>query len=312
MATERAGGAAKKRVFITGAGGRIGRAVLEITDAIPLVRRPSGLRGEIVTDFSEPELRRILANAGAIIHAAGSVETYDPKKLRQANVELTRKVASAIPDGCKLIFASSISVYGKKLAGTPANEDTPPAPDSEYSRSKREAEMIVAMVPRHVIFRIGTVYGPGFADYYRILEKIENGRMRIIGTGDNRIPFVHVDDIAPAFRIAITRGMGTYVLAGESLSQKRIYEIAARELGAEEPKNRIGKGMAMLFARMGEIWHRISGKPPSLTAEHIAVLAYDRAFDCKKARRELGFSPRPLEQGIRDMVREYRARRLQR
>ncbi|MCI0504266.1 NAD-dependent epimerase/dehydratase family protein [Candidatus Micrarchaeota archaeon] len=309
MATEGAAQAGRGKAYITGASGKIGRTVFECIDAIPLVRKPSGLRGEIVTDFSEAQLQRILANARAIIHIAGIVEAFDKKKLREANVELTRRIAASAPPGCRIIFASSISVYGKRPVSLPANESTPPAPDSEYSRSKREAEIIVAARPNHVILRIGTVYGPGFSDYFSILRKIEKGSMRIIGRGDNRIPFVHVDDIAPVFRLAISRGHGTYVLAGEGLAQERIFSIAADELGVPAPKGRIGLGLAMLIAGAGELWCRISGKPPALSREHVAVLAYDRAFDCKKARRELGFSPRPLEQGIRDMARMHRMRK---
>jgi nucleoside-diphosphate-sugar epimerase len=309
MATDKAGGAAGKgKVYITGASGKVGRAVFEAIDATPLVRKPSGLRGEIITDFSETDLRKILGNARAVVHIAGSVVTYDKKLLHEANVELTRRIASSIPDGCRLIFASSISVYGKKPISLPANETTPPAPDSEYAKTKREAEKLVANCPNHVILRIGTVYGPGFVDYFRILKRIENGRMRLIGDGKNRIPFVHIDDIVPVFRLAVSRGSGTYVLAGEGLSQERVFAIAAQELGVPAPVKKLGLNLAMLIAGMGEIWYRISGKAPALSREHIAVLAYDRAFDCKKARRELGFSPRALDSGIREMVREYRKR----
>ena len=42
------------KVYITGATGRLGSAVLaRLPDAIPLVRKPSGLKNEIVTKLSE-------------------------------------------------------------------------------------------------------------------------------------------------------------------------------------------------------------------------------------------------------------------
>ena len=66
------------KVYITGANGRIGSAVLaRLGDAIPLVRHASGLKNEIVTDFSEDGLREILKDATAIVHLAGSVMTSD-------------------------------------------------------------------------------------------------------------------------------------------------------------------------------------------------------------------------------------------
>ncbi len=300
--------AARGKVFLTGGSGRLGRTVLEMVDAVPLVRKPSGLRGEVVTDFSEGQLRAILRDAKAVIHLAGSVETYDPKDLREANVALTRRIVSSVPRGCRMVFASSISVYGKRLAHIPANEGTPPAPDSEYARTKREAERLVQSLPNHVILRVGTLYGPRFKDYFMIFRKLEKGGMRLIGSGSNRLPFVHVEDAARIFRLAITRGNGIYVIAGEPLRQEQVYRIAAGELGCEPPKAAVPLWLAAASARLGEIWFRILRKRPSMSVEHVSILGYDRAFDCKRARRELGFAPRPLAQGIREMVRAYRER----
>src|SRR4030095_16442182 len=116
------------KVYIIGASGRLGRRVLEMTKAIPLVRRHSGLKGEIVTDFSDHQLGEILKDAGAVLHVAGSVDTLDRKKLREANVELTRKIVNALPKGCRIVFSSSISVYGKLLENLPVDDRTPPAP----------------------------------------------------------------------------------------------------------------------------------------------------------------------------------------
>jgi nucleoside-diphosphate-sugar epimerase len=299
------------RIYITGAGGRLGRRVLSrVPGAVPLVRKRSGLGGEVVTDFSAASLKRILSDASVIIHVAGSVNTLDRRELEESNVGLTRRVVDAAPGKCRIVFASSISVYGKILQRIPADEATPARPDSDYSRTKLAAEGIVASRPDHVILRIGTVYGPGFGDYDRMLKRIEEGRMKIVGSGANRIPFVHADDVADAVRAAVGRGRGVYVLAGEPLTQKEIFGIAARELGVEPPEGRVDRRMAVLMAAFGEIAYRMGGKKPALTREHVAVLAYDRAFDCRRAREELGFSPRPLEEGIREMAAAYlRARR---
>ncbi len=297
------------RTYITGASGRLGRAVLErLGGAVPLVRRRSGLDGEEVCDFSEGGLEEKLRDAGAIAHIAGSVDTLDRKGLWESNVELTRRIVRAAPPGCRVVFASSVSVYGKRLARIPADEDTQPRPDSDYSRSKLEAEKLVGGREGSVMLRIGTIYGPAFEDYFRIFRMLEAGRMRVIGDGKNRIPFVHVDDVAGAFAAAVKNGKGVYVIAGDPLTQEEIFRVAAAELGVSPPRKRIGRRLAMLLASAGELRHRLGGKRPSLTREHVSVLAYDRAFDCSKARRELGFSPRPLERGIRDMVKEYRSR----
>jgi len=296
-------------VYLIGASGKLGRAILAKTGAVPVVRKEHGLEGEVVTDYSPDNLKRILADASAIIIAAGSADTLDRKKMREANVDLTKKVVDAAPVGSRILFAGSVSVYGKSPEKAPADEQTPARPDSDYAKTKYEAERIVAAFPNHVIFRIGTLYGPQFEDYNRVLSMIERGRMRIVGDGKNRVPFVHVDDVADAFRKALGKGSGVYVLAGGPLTQAEILSIASSELSVEPPKKRVPMAIAMFAAALSEIGYRFGGKRPTLTREHVAVLGYDRAFDCAKAREELGFSPRPLETGIRETVREYKKRR---
>lgn len=297
------------KVYITGATGRLGREVLARTGAIPLVRKPSGLKNEIITDFSSGQLKRIFRDASCVIHIAGSVDTLDRAAMKEANVELTRRIVGALPAACRIVFSSSISVYGKKPAENPAGEGTPANPDSEYSRSKYEAEKIVAAHRNHAILRIGTVYGPAFGDYYRVLGMVEQGRMRVIGSGGNRIPFVHVVDVADAAAAAVSKGRGVYVIAGDPLTQREVYRVAAKALGVPEPSGSVPAFVATAAAALKELVHRLGGKKPSMTVEHISVLAYDRAFDCSRARKELGFSPRPLAGGIAAMAAEYKARK---
>jgi dihydroflavonol-4-reductase len=237
------------------------------------------------------------------------VDTLDGKKLQEANVELTRKVVEAAPKKCRLIFTSSVSVYGKKPAEIPADESTEANPDTAYAKSKYEAEKLVATLPAHVILRISTIYGPQFEDYMRVLAMIEKRKMRIIGDGKNRIPFVHVDDAAVAVANAAWKGKGVYVIAGEPLGQGEIYAIAAKALGVPAPTKKIARPLALAMARLNELGYRFGGKRPLLTTEHVEILGNDRAFDCSRARKELGFSPRPLGQGIREMVGAYKARK---
>ncbi|MFH1520994.1 MAG: NAD-dependent epimerase/dehydratase family protein [Candidatus Micrarchaeota archaeon] len=294
----------KNNIYITGATGRLGRVVLPKINAMPLVLAPSGLKNEVVTDFSEEQLKKILKNAKIIVHIAGSVDTYDRKKLMEGNVELTKKIVSAAPKNSRIIFASSISVYGKSLAKKPADEETKTNPDSDYAQTKYDAEKLVASHPNHVILRIGTIYGPQFSDYKKILLKIKKGNMKKIGDGTNNIPFVHVDDVAEVFKNSLEKGYGIYVITGEAKTQNDIYAIAAKELGTVPPTEQISVKTAMFFASLGEIWYTISGKKPSLSKEHIAVLAYDRIFNCSKAKRELEFKPKKLENGIKEIARQ--------
>jgi nucleoside-diphosphate-sugar epimerase len=301
-----------KKVYLTGATGRLGREVLRQTKAIPVVRRKSGLENEIISDFSLESLKNIFKDANAVIHLAGSRDFLDHKKTFEGNVELTRKVVSATPKKAKLIFSSSISVYGKKMAEIPADEETELRPDTPYAKTKLEAEKIVAKHPKHVILRIGPIYGTMFREYFKILDMIMEGKMVIIGDGKNRIPFVHVADVTKAILNAIDKGKGIYVLVGECLPQKEIYALSAKKLEVhavpgkkleiEIPKKSIPVREAKTLAHLGLFRTMLSGGEILFTPEDIAVLSSDRAFDCSKAKKELGFKPRPISEGIFEMV----------
>ena len=289
--------------YITGATGRLGRIVLEKTDAIPLVRKPSGFKNEIVTDFSEVQLKEILSDADCILHIAGSIKTWNKKALQDANVGLTRKIVEASPVNCHIVFAGSITVYGKKMKQVPANEKTPPNPDTEYARTKYEAEEYVKKKKSHCILRIGVIYGSAFQDYFLILKMIEKGRLKILGNGKNRISFVDVEDVAEVFPKAMKK-QGTYILSGPAATQKEIYKFAADALGVMPPTQHISPAIAGMFARAEEL----KGNP-KITQEHISILAADRAFDYSKAEKELDFSPRSIKKGIEEMVFEYKAKK---
>ena len=287
-----------KKVYITGASGRLGRALMKkLPDAIPIVRRPYGLPNEIMSDFGVADLKEILANAKAIIHLAGSMDFSNKSGLWDGNVGLTKIITEAAPPNCRIIFASSISVYGKKLAIIPADESTQCLPDSEYSKSKFMAEQEVSKHPEHVILRIGTVYGPEYQDYMMVLKKIQEGKMLIIGDGKNNIPFVHVDDVASAIINSIEKGKGIYVIAGDPLTQKEIFDIAAKELGVAPPEKKMNFSIAYWYAYLR---NKLGKK--GFTTEHISILGSNRVFNCKKAKEELGFKPRPLSDGIKQMA----------
>ena len=291
-------------IYITGASGRLGKEILKkIPNAIPLVRTKKGLKNEIVTNFSEKELKKILKNAKILIHLAGSMNFIDPTEMLEVNVHLTQRIVNSVPKNSRIIFASSISVYGKDLKEIPADENTPVNPDSVYSKSKFGAEGIVLQHPDYVILRIGNVYGPGFEDYTKILQMIKEGKMYQLGNGQNKIPFVHVEDVADAVKNSLKAEKGTYLVCGESLTQEEIFRISAEELGVNPPRNYIPVSMALAMMKIEEQKAIFMNKKPKLTQEHILVLSSNREFDSSKAKKELGFKPRPLKKGIKELVK---------
>ncbi len=270
--------------YIVGANGKLGRTLLKYVKGIPLVRRRCNLKGERIVDFRN----LFLEDATKIYHVAGSLTNP------HANIEITEAVIDAVPEECKIIYASSVSVYGKKLK-EPANESTPVAPDSAYAQSKLECEKMLLKRGNCAILRLGPLYGEEFEDFFKFLALIEKGKAFIVGDGSNKVPFTAAEDVCKVFKKAES---GLYVLAGDPLTQKEIIEYAAHLLNAPKPKH-LPYLVALLLA-----------KTKGWSKEHIDVLYHDRVFDCSKAKRELGFRPIPLKKGIEKMVKKYKERPL--
>ncbi len=282
-------------IYVTGANGRIGRVVLKKVNGIALVRKPCGFEREIVTSYDVEELKKIFKDAKAVLHVAGSVRFNDRRDLWRGNVELTENVVNAIPNDAKLVFASSIAVYGKNPPFM-ANEETPVNPDNFYAKTKLKAEEIVSSHRNSVILRIGTVYGRHFKEYLRMIELIGKGIVPIVGDGSNRIPFTHVEDVAECFLNALKRDVrGLYVISGKSERLKDVMIFTARLLRRRFFVVKIPKGVANFFAKTFGFY------------EHFKVLTSDRVFDTSKARKELNFKPTPIWDGIRDLVDCWRS-----
>ncbi len=286
------------RVYVTGASGKLGQAVMKLLpEAIPV-----SLRDE------SADLKKTFANADVVIHLAGSLKFNDKDELWHVNYDLAKKVAESTPTTVRLIHASSISVYGKKLVENPTTEKSPCNPDSEYAKSKYEGEKEILKHSNAVALRIAAIYGPQFEDYFKMMDVLKKNGMVLIGDGSNSVPFVHVDDVAQAVVSSMKSKPGTYLICADSITQKKIYEVACKALGVPTPTKSVPKSFAPFFLGIYNGLRKLMGKSSFLTNEHIDILSNNRVFDCSKAKKELKFKPRSTEQGIKELVVAYKNR----
>lgn len=284
------------KIYLTGATGAIGSEILKIIPtAIPLVRKPSGLKKEIITHFTLEELAHILHDADVVLHFAGSLDFEDHKKLRETNVELTRRIVKATPEKARIIYAGSIAVYGKKETLEAVHEKTQIHPDTMYAKTKLEGENLILHHPHAISLRIAAVYSPRIKIFEKMLKLIKKERLPILGHGNNRLAFVSAKDVALAVKSALKAKRGIYVICGEALSQKKIYELVAKILHVRPPHFHVSVGLARVIGLLG-----------LFPKEYVSFLASDRVFDYSKAKKELKYKPQSLEQGIKDMVKELK------
>jgi len=64
-------------------------------------------------------------------------------------------------------------------------------------------------------------------------------------------------------------------------------------------------GLARFAARFSEARARLSDRTPLLSPAALALAAVDLVVDASKARRELGWSPHPFEERLRETMEWY-------
>ncbi len=321
--------------LVTGATGFVGSAVARRLAAaghdLRLLARPTsdrrnldGLAAEIVEgDLGDGDsLARALAGCEALFHVAADYRLWarDPAALYETNVEGTRRLMRAALDAGvgRIVYTSSVATLGLNPDGAPADENTPAALDDmigDYKRSKFLAEEAVRRMIAEdglpcVIVNPSTPVGP------RDIKPTPTGRM-IVEAAAGRMPayvetglnIVHVDDVAEGHRLAFEKGEigARYILGGEDMSLRDILGAIAALTGRRPPRLRLPHGAVMPIAWMAEVWARVANVEPFATVDGIRMARKRMFFSSARARRALGYAPRPAAEALADAVAWFRA-----
>lgn len=225
------------KVFLTGATGYIGSAVadrlraaghevagLARSDAAATRLTGAGIRA-VRGDFSEPEsVGSAARSADAVISLA---TTYDPT----IDGPAIDAILDALSGSNKpFIYTSGIWSHGD-TAGKVVDETSAPHPAALVKWRQAVEDRVregARSGIRTVVIRPAIVYGRGggipaaFVDSAR-----KEGSARYVGTGQNRWPFVHVDDLADLYLLALEKAPAGSLLLGVSGPAHPVREVAA-------------------------------------------------------------------------------------
>ena len=245
----------------------------------------------------------------------------------------------ALLEGCRthgvqrLIYTSTPSVVynGQPLAN--ANESLPltTACPSPYPLTKAIAEREILAAnsgPLHTIaLRPHLIFGVGDPHLVpRVLARARTGRLRIVGSGQNRVDLVHVDNAVDAHLLAEAALRQCHLLGDNSTGPRpadgRAFFITngepvvlwdwinglLRALGEPPVTKKISLGAASALGAICEAAWKVlpvQGEPP-MTRFVATELAKDHWFDLSAARRDLGYTPRiSLAAGTAELVAWY-------
>lgn len=326
--------------LVTGGTGFLGRRIVErlLAQGRPvsvLGRTPApdlearGVRFLGAALEEEEAVRAACAGMATVFHVAAKVGVWGrPAEYFRTNVLGTRAViagcrAAGVP---RLVFTSTPSVVynGKGLAGVdeslPLTRDCPSA--YPLTKAAAEAEVVAADGPalRTVALRPHLIWGPGDPHLVpRILSRARAGRLRIVGTGANRVDMVHVENAADAHLAAeaalaepsgAAGGKAYFITNGEPVVLWEWINALLVALGERPVTRRISLGAAAAIGAACEAaWSvlPLHGEPP-MTRFVAAELAKDHWFDISAARRDLGYEPRiRMAEGTAELVALLRA-----
>jgi nucleoside-diphosphate-sugar epimerase len=208
-----------RRVFVTGANGRVGQVLVRALvaageDVVGLARTEQGASQVralgaqcLVGSLADRDVvAKGLAGARVVYHLAGGLRgpgKQTPDLINRLGMEQLLAAVDAVGTGdldC-LVFTSSCAVYGNR-SGLVVDEEMPAQPSTRYGQSKVDAErLLLDAAGRGVparIARLAAVYGPGFP--FMLVDQIKAGKARLPGEGRNFVPTIHVDDAVQALR----------------------------------------------------------------------------------------------------------------
>ncbi len=320
--------------FVTGATGFIGSRVvhqlLSRGDRVRILARNSSRKSNVegvsceiaIGDLKDSmSLLRCIQGCGRIYHVAADYRLWakNPQEIYDNNVGGTRNLLSVCCEvGVeKVIYTSTVGTIGMRKDALPANEDDPVTLDDmigHYKRSKFMAEQVAREFAASglpvIIVNPTTPVGAGDIKPTPtgkiILEFIKGHMPAYVDTGLN---IVSVEDVARGHLLAEEKGRigERYILGGENWSLEEILDTLARICGRRTPRFPIPYSLALFTAYLDNLlMGSVLRREPFIPLEGVRMAQYKMYVSSEKAQSELGYSPRPVEQALRDAVDYFR------
>jgi nucleoside-diphosphate-sugar epimerase len=234
------------RIFLTGATGYIGSAVLDALvrgghEVTALVRNSEKARGvarrgahPVVGDLSEPESYRASADGqDGYVHVAfdarsGQGPAIDRLVLDTLLAAARRpRTGGAGPAAPRfIIYTSGVWVLGR--SPEPAAEDAPVNPVDHVSWRALHEQIVTDANSdrlRAVVVRPGVVYGGGHGLVSDLFKSASKGLVRVVGDGNNHWPLVYDRDLADLYARLVVRSDAAGVFHANDEGDERVNDI---------------------------------------------------------------------------------------
>ena len=326
-----------KRFLVTGGTGFLGshlldRLLAQTSNAeelrIRVLARSTLQRDHPCMEFFQGDVRnaevvdRAVTEVNGIFHLAGFVSRNprDASLLFDTHIQGTRNVCeSALRHGAqRVVLASSSGTIAASRYPVMHNEDSPYAVEIAanwpYYLSKiYQEKLALSYVERGlavVVVNPSLLLGPGDDRMSSIGDVDLYMKRRIPSVPSGGMNFVDVRDAADALIAAMERGTPgrRYLVGGYNMLVREFLGRLERITGIKPPGMELPESWSRLGVPLLRTVYGLAGKQFPLDDATIEMSYRFWYFDSSRARSELGFSPRPAEETLRDTVQYLHGR----
>jgi predicted dehydrogenase/nucleoside-diphosphate-sugar epimerase len=319
---ERARPVPPAKILVTGAGGFVGRRLLDRLAASGerirvFIRRPAAWMDKypnvsaVYGDLGDAEaVDRAIAGVETVYHV-GAAMKGGKEEFERGTVWGTRNMIESCRkhNVKRVVYVSSQSVLDQAghKPGTPVTESSPYEPYPErrglYTQTKLTAEKIVLEAIRGkgfpaVVVRPGQIFGPGAERTSPSGAIGMAGRWIVVGDGSHQLPMVYVDDVVDALMAAGSKpeavGHVMQLVDPTPITQREFVDWCKRSNRLDPPIKAVyvPKWFMMAASRGVEALGKILKKDLPLSVYRVESLRPPYPFDISAARSRLGWEPR--------------------
>ncbi len=252
-----------------------------------------------------------------VVHLAAGISyrRADRELLQRVNVEGTRRVlaACAAVRARRLCHVSSVVALGAVARPDLELDDdaplTAPALDSAYARTKAEAEALVLAAREEldvVVASPAVVFGVSgsASNSLHFLRRVLRGTLGPLSPPGS-ISVVGLADAAQGILLVLERGSRgqRYLLSESAWCLHDLLVLACRMGGRTPPWGRVPRPVWRALVSVVALADRVVPSERA-TPEALALLGLHFRFRSRRARAELGWSPRPFTEILGELIAE--------
>jgi nucleoside-diphosphate-sugar epimerase len=290
------------------------------SDKIPKHKNIRPFKGDICDLQS---IQKAIKACDYVFHAAAftDMKCNEVSRFYRTNVQGTTNVLKASLDENikKVIYTSTLSVFGPALFHVPITEDQPRLTSyaNDYELTKKMAEEEVFKFVKKglpcTILNVTRVYGPGLKTFSNgvntIISRIMKDKVLYVPSKlDVEANYVFIDDVVNAEILALEKGKTgeKYIIGGENSDYSglfnRIKVLSKSDISIIQINYNFIKGLIGFISNL----NRLFGFNPPLTPNVLDSLFTNRSASSNKAISSLNYKITPLNKGLDQTIKHLK------